>query len=369
MEIKEITDKIQWENYVCNPSVGGPNTFLQSWNWGEFNRSTDCKIWRLGIVADKELIGAALVIKVSAKRGKFLFCPHGPIIEKSQIPNPKSQTNLKFKTIKILNCLFDYLNNLAKKEKVDFIRFSPLMENTPENLEIFQKYGFRDAPVHMMHPEISWLLDISKTEEEIFKGMRKTTRNLIRRAEKPLDMVQLSSPQAARGRENVEIMEVKTIEGIDEFYKLHKQTAGRHGFTPFSMDYLKKEFEALAADNQISVFFAKHGGEILSSAIIVFYGGSAFYHHGASRTSKIPASYLLLWKIIQEGKMRGCRIFNFWGIAPADKPKHPWAGLTLFKTGFGGYKEEYLHCQDLPISLKYWLNWMVEKIRRWKRGY
>jgi len=60
---------------------------------------------------------------------------------------------------------------------------------------------------------------------------------------------------------------------------------------------------------------------------------------------------------------------QFWGIAPENRPKHPWTGLTLFKTGFGGYKEEYLHCQDLPVTLKYWLNYTVEKMRRIKRGY
>lgn len=346
--IKEITDKSQWENFVLSQK---PSTFLQSWNWGEFNRAMGYSVFRLGIFDQNELVGAALVIKVNAKRGKFLFCPHVSITNhESRIANQG-----------VWNLLFEYLKNLARQEKVDFVRISPLVENTLDNLKIFQDYGFRNAPVHMMHPELSWLVDISKPEEEILKGMRKTTRNLIRRAERPLD--------DARGKENVEITEVKNIEGVEEFYKLHEQTVGRHGFVPFSKDYLKKEFEAFAPDNQISIFFAKRGGQILSSAIIVFYGGSAFYHHGASRTSKIPASHLLLWKIILEAKKRGCRTFNFWGIAPENKPKHPWAGLTLFKTGFGGYEEKYPHAQDLIISKKYWLNWLVESARRWKRGY
>lgn len=236
---------------------------------------------------------------------------------------------------------------------MDFIRISPLLENTPENLEIFKNAGFRDAPIHMMHPELSWLLDIFKSEEEILAGMRKTARNLIRRAE----------------REGVKIIESKNIESIDEFYKLHNQTVNRHGFVPFSENYLKKEFEAFAPENQISVFFAKHNSMIISSAIIVFYGHSAFYHHGASLASKIPASHLLIWEAIKAAKKRGCEIFNFWGIAPEGAKNHPWAGLTFFKTGFGGYKKEYLHAQDLVISHKYWLNYLIEKIRRFSRGY
>ncbi len=344
MQIREITDKTQWENFVANPPIGGANTFLQSWNWGEFNRLSGDKIFRLGIFENNNLIGVALVIKVNARRGKFLFVPH-----QNGIKNHESGIMNK----KIQKTLFDYLKDLAKREKVDFVRISPLIENTPDNLKIFQDYGFRNAPVHMMHPELSWILDISKTEEDIMKEMRKTTRNLVRRGEK----------------ENVEIIEVKSAEGIEEFYKLHEQTVGRHGFIPFSRDYLKKEFDSFAPENRISIFFAKHGGQVLSSAIIVFYGNSAFYHHGASQYSKIPASYLLMWRIIREAKKRGCRKFNFWGIAPEDKPKHPWTGLTLFKTGFGGERQEYLHCQDLPITAKYWFNWIIETVRRRKRGY
>lgn len=341
MEIRKITDKSRWENFVLDQK---PDTFLHSWNWGEFQRITGEEIFRLGIFDDQELASIALIIKVNAKRGKFLFCPHGPLLA-----NGKRQTANR----EILNQFFDYLKDLTEKEKVDFIRISPLLKDTPENLEIFRRYGFKDAPVHMVHPELSWLLDISRTEEEILKGMRKTTRNLIRRAE----------------REGVEIIESKNISDVDKFYEIHEQTVGRHGFVPFSKSYLKKQFEALSGDNQISVFLARHNNQILSSAIIVFYGNSAFYHHGASLASKVPASHLLLWKIILEAKNRSCGIFNFWGIAPDDKPNHPWAGLTFFKTGFGGYKEEYLHAQDLIITKKYWLNWLIEKTRRWKRGY
>lgn len=350
MEIKEITDKTQWENFI---NAQKADTFLQSWNWGEFNKLNSSKIWRLGIFDSDELIGTALVIRVDAKRGKFLFIPQGPIPGKLQTPNPNSQSNPKSQISKIFSALFSYLKDLAIKEKVDFVRISPLFENTPENLKIFLDYGFRNAPVHMMHPELSWILDISRTEEEIMKGMRKTTRNLIRRAEK----------------EKVKIIELKSIEGIEEFYRLHQQTVSRHGFVPFSKKYLKKEYEALSVDDQISIFYAEHEGKTLSSAIIVFYGDSAFYHHGASETSKIPASYALLWKIIQEAKKRGFRKYNFWGIAPEGQTKHPLAGLTIFKTGFGGYREEYLHCQDLPVTSKYWLNWIIESIRRWKKGY
>ena len=69
-----------------------PHTFLQSWNWGEFHRLMGDKFWRLGIYNYEAgsmnheacLAGAALVIKIFARRGTFLFTPHGPIFRESQ---------------------------------------------------------------------------------------------------------------------------------------------------------------------------------------------------------------------------------------------------------------------------------------------
>jgi len=100
-------------------------------------------------------------------------------------------------------------------------------------------------------------------------------------------------------------------------------------------------------------------------------GEYAFYHHGASQNTypKIPTAYAVQWAAIREAKKRGIKLYNFWGIAPDENDKkHPWAGLTLFKKGFGGYRTNYLHAQDLPLSWKYWISWSIELIRRKMRN-
>ena len=342
MSIKEITDKARWESFVLQNREA---TFLHSWNWGEFNKNTGEKIWRVGVFNGDKLEAVMLIIKVMAKRGLFLFVPQGPILKVSSI---------KYQVSSIFDELFVFLKKLGKKEKVNFIRISPIFENTSENLSIFKSSGFRNAPIHMMHPETTWLLDITKSEDEIFKGMRKTHRNLIRRA----------------GKEGVEIIQNADEKYLKSFYEIHLETVRRHKFIPFSYDYIKEEINLFKDDGQIGVFSAKYGGEIISSAVIVFYGNQAFYHHGASSSkySKIPASYLVLWEAIKEAKKREKEIFNFYGIVE-NKPNHPWFGLSRFKKGFGGYKKELLHCQDLPLNKKYLIAWMVETARKIKRGY
>jgi len=376
IEIKEINNKKIWEDFLaeCNEK-----TFLDSWNWGEFNKKMGNKIWRLGIFNGGEQIAATSVIKIQAKRGTFLFVPHGP--------NIKSQ-NLNLKT-QILEVALKELKKIAKEERAIFIRIAPIWparyspeatrplrlakqggrepmaggEKNEENIKIFKEFGFRESPIHI-HPELTWELDLTPSEDELLMGMRKTTRYLIRQAQKNKD---------------IEIIKSNKIEDVETFNKLYQETVDRHHFTPFSLGYLKNEFLAFSPDGQILFFLGKYKGEVVSSAMIIYWQGMGFYHQGASslKYSKIPVSYLLQWEAIREAKNRGFKTYNFWGIAPissfdiqsSEFKRHPWYGLTLFKMGFGGYKKEYVKTQDLPLSKKYWICYLIEKLRSKKRGF
>jgi lipid II:glycine glycyltransferase (peptidoglycan interpeptide bridge formation enzyme) len=66
---------------------------------------------------------------------------------------------------------------------------------------------------------------------------------------------------------------------------------------------------------------------------------------------------------------RGDHVYNFWGIAPEGVKSHPFAGVTLFKTGFGGSLLPLMHCIDLPLSPLYKATRAFEYLRKWKRGF
>jgi lipid II:glycine glycyltransferase (peptidoglycan interpeptide bridge formation enzyme) len=266
-------------------------------------------------------------------------------------------TKLKTKNekLKIMREILEYLKEIGRKEKAGFIRICSIWERTFENDLIFRNLGFRNAPIHV-HPEISWILPIGKTENEILAEMRKTTRYLIRQAEK--------NPE-------IEIVKSNNSKDLEIFNNIYQQTGERAHFVPFSLDYLQKEFQAFLKDGQVLLFLGKYKGEVVAGAMIIFWQGSAFYHQGASlrRYAKIPVSYLLQWEAIKEAKSRGLKVYSFWGITPDNNPNHPWRGLTLFKQGFGGHEDVYVRTQDYLLSSKYWLNYSVEIIRKKKRGF
>ena len=174
MEIKEITNKEVWENFLLQCTE---KTFLQSWNWGEFQLkqaasakalASQSKIWRLGILSNEKLVAVSLVIKFSAKRGTFLFVPHGPVEIEGLTPKDKKE---------IFELILLQLSDTAKQENVSFIRISPLFERNGQNENIFMDLGFRAAPMHSSAYEATWKLDIFPAQEDLVHNMRKTTRS------------------------------------------------------------------------------------------------------------------------------------------------------------------------------------------------
>lgn len=319
-----------------------PNTFLHSWDWGEFQIAMGNRICRLAVFDGQKIIAAALFFKTVARRGVFWICPHGPVFSDNNQAGP------------LLFLLVDFLKKeVIKNERADFIRVCPLLPLSAENEKIFLDLKFRRAPIHT-YSELAWILKITALPEELLAGMRKSTRYSIKKA-------------PAMG---VEIEKSANIADLEKFWRIYERTSERQSFTPFSKEYLNKEFAVFQKDNQCLLFFGRYKGEIISGAFLIFYNGIGFYHHGASlpEFAKIPAAHLVLWEAIGEAKKRGCGFFNFWGISPDNQPKHPWFGLSFFKKGFGGFGEQYIQSQDRPLAWRYWLNFAVEKWRKKKRG-
>ena len=329
---QRIENKNEWERFVLSQV---PQSFLQSWNWGETNREMGNRIFRLGFMDGEKLVAVAQVIEERARRGPYFLIPGGTLLD--------------WKNKSLAAFILEELKKLARQEKVWFIRTRPELLDLLENKKLFSSLGFVSAPMHLS-AENTWVLDITPEEEQLLASMRKTTRYLIRRSlDKDL---------------SVEIYD--DAKHVNMLSKLQEETVSRHKFVGFSEKLFKAQMDSFGQDRQASLFICRKGKEALSAAIIIFYGEFAYYHHSGS-TSKykeLPFSYFLQWNIIKEAKKRGLKKYNFWGIAPNDSPKHRFAGVTIFKKGFGGGRIDWLHAQDLPVSPFYWLTFSFETMRR-----
>ncbi|MBI5619932.1 peptidoglycan bridge formation glycyltransferase FemA/FemB family protein [Candidatus Gottesmanbacteria bacterium] len=334
LNVTSIENKTVWEKFLLTHAG---HALFQSWLWGEVQIKLGTKIWRLGFYDGDTLIGIAQVMKVGARRGTFLHVRHGPILIEQKKEYWKQ--------------ILSYMVDLAHRAGAWFIRVGPLIENTQNNNVLFSTLGLRPSAIHAMDAEFCWTVDLTQSEEQLLAGMRKTTRYEIKHAQKLGVTVEQSTDPY----------------DLDAFFRLYKETSGRHGFVPHQG--IGEEFEVFAAENKAVLLLGKYQGNSIAGAIVLFYGNQGIYHHGASIFSKIPASYVVQWEAIREAKKRGMNVYNFWGIAPEDNINHPWRGITLFKKGFGGREIEYIHAHDLAVSPFYVIPRTIETIRRLSRGY
>lgn len=339
MKVKQITEKSVWEDFVINS--GHNYSFFQSWNWGEFERVSGKSVERLGFFEEEKLVAIAQVVEVKARRGSFIHVRNGPICDWSKK--------------ELVSELIEELKNYGESKGVDFIRISPLIPYGSDFEKYLKSSKFVDNQMHDVDAEITWVLDISQSDEILLENMRKNTRYSIRRAEK----------------DGVKIVISKDVQDLPKFFKVYQNTVERQKWHAYGFEYLKREFEIFAKDDQISIFLAEYQGVVIAASLFIYYGDTVYYHHSGSLTEyqKIPASYLIQWESIKESKRRKFINYNFFGIAREDSPKHPWYGLSFFKKGFGGREQRWIHAQDLPLKPKYWLTYFYEFFERRSRGY
>ncbi len=334
----------KWEKFIKKQEN---SLFIQAPAYGDFYETLQEKQWIIGVIEDDEIIAGSLVLSVHAKRGNFLYLPYGPIVSDKCTDEEREV---------ILDYFFSYLKKFALDKKFDFIKASPFIPDSEPSRNMYARYGFRPSPMHIL-AETTWILDVAKSEEELMREMKKNHRNLIRRC----------------NREGVVVEKSSNKEDLQGLNSMMDATALRHNFVRFSNKYIENEFEVFSRNNNALVFNAYlPDGRLDASAVIIFYGAMAAYRHSASLNldKRLPTSYALQWEVIKEVKRRGIKYYNFWGIAPDDSPKtHPFYGITHFKKGFGGFQQDLLHCHDMPLTWKYWFNWLVESVRKIKRGF
>src|SRR3989344_8838185 len=157
--IKEISNKNEWEDFIEKHNEAN---FLHSWYWGQFYEKLNQKIQRTGFYKSGKLRGVMLSIIEEARRGRYLIVPGGPIVNWGDNQQIKAFVK-EIKRIAILN-------------DCAFIRVRPQLLDNDFSRNLFKKNGFINSPMHL-HAEETSQLDITKTEEELLKQMRKTTRH------------------------------------------------------------------------------------------------------------------------------------------------------------------------------------------------
>ena len=286
MSIIEIFDKPEWP---CSKS------FLQSWEWGEFQASVGNTPRRF-LVNDKpvQIFVHRLLV------GVFWYIPQADLAVTD----------------------YELLVEFVKKEnKIVFIRI--------ESLSALPTLSSQAKVVKHRQPEHSLILDLNKKEEDLLTQMHSKTRYNIRLAEKKNLIISWEKNAIV-------------------FNQLLTETSRRDKFGAHNNDYYEKMLKCNLTE-QVTVYL---DDEPLASAIFIEYGETYTYLHGASANAhrETMAPYLLQWSAILRAQEKGFKIYDFWGVAPENaEADHPWSGITRFKSGFGGTRLTHGQAFELPI--------------------
>ena len=333
MKIVDAESQQQWDEFVTSHADAN---FLQSWAWGDFHLARHKKVIRRIALGKKgEVIGAYVGQVETAKRGTYMAIAGGPILD--------------WDNQELREAIFADIKEQAKHDNCSFVRIRPQITDTPENNQLFADLGLKPAPMYLS-VEYAGILDLNKSEEEILAGASQGLRRKIRKAQKNDIIVSTST----------------NPKDIHEFYEIQLQTAARHKFVEFSEDFLRKQFEAFANYDEVKIYTAKLGDEILAQNFMIFYGNEASYHYGVSTElgTKYSGAPLLHLAAMKDARERGIKRYNFWGITAEDDTTHRFYGVSQFKRSFGVEELKYLHAHDLIIKpAQYKLDYLFEKTR------
>ncbi len=291
-------DKEQWNQFI----IKNNGSFLQSWQWGEYQEAIGHKIWRIHTDDFK-----ALLIKHNLPYAKnYLYCPR-PVFK--NLPDN----------------FLNQVRQIAKQEKSIFFKIEP------ENKIGFKEFGFKESS-KQIQPHKTIILDLNKSEEELLGQMHQKTRYNIRLAQKKGVSIEQSQSD------------------INSFLGLLSKTTKRDRFYSHPRGHYLKMVNVLGKANMLKIFLAKQDNNVIAGSINIFWNKTAIYSHGVSDYSyrNLMAPYLLQWEAIKQAKANGFQYYDFFGI---DEKK--WPGVTRFKKGFNGQEITYSGAFDLIFN-KVW---------------
>jgi peptidoglycan pentaglycine glycine transferase (the first glycine) len=317
-----------WNRFV----LGQSGSFLQSWEWGEFQEKVGRRAVRLA--NDNWLVH---FIEISLPFGKkYWYCPRGPIVS-GQISSTICQEIIEE----------------AKKTADKNVMFFRVCPEWPADLELAAKFeilGLKKLR-YDIEPAQTLILDIFQSEKGLLAQMHTKWRYNIGLARKKGVKAKIVNAEEADFEKYFE-----------DFWRLNQQTAKRQKIRLHEKEYYKKQLAINNQQFQCVLFVAEHKKKTVAANIVIFFGKCATYSHGASDNElrDLMAPHLLQWEQIKMAKKIGCTKYDFRGI---DEKK--WPGITRFKLGFGGESVKYIGTWDYALDKKWYLVYRgVQKFRR-----
>ena len=392
--LREISEK-EYNKFIENYP---DSLFFHSIAWGEFKKNTGWTMKIVGLEEKKEIKAAAILL------GKRL-----PIIKRTMYYSPRGFI-IDYSNKKLVEKFTVELQKYIKENKVLFLKINPYLEynerdidgnivsDKPNKVVNYLKslgyvhYGFYKDAKDKEELEPRWVsvLNIeNKTEEQLVKEMRSTTRWQINKARKncieikeaSYDEIEIFKKIMEHTSDRREFddrpisyyQEMYKILTKDNIYKLMLASIDLRKFNENNKEDLKKLEEKInrsTKENQKKEFESqkkvlekriekvkqeiKEYGEkpFIAGGIYLSFGDQIVYLYGGSYKEFMGygAQFLLQDEMIKYGIKNKYKKLNFYGIDGVFIKGSKNYGLFDFKRGLGGQVVELVGEFDLPSN-------------------
>ena len=328
MEIIPLSadEKTPWNAFINRhyPPVGA---FMQSWEWGSFQKTLGRDVQRYLLTESHTPIAAFSLVSHTAPLGlSYGYMPRGPVL---------AGTVTEERIGKILNTIRRWA--VAAYPHLAFIRMEPPIASIPGSL----KRGFA-LPRYYVQPKFNLAVPLYASIPDIIGNFHPSTRSNIRRAERRGVTVKITSHYSESD--------------VDDFFAMAHDTIARNSgknvypTRAYFRSLLKTILHTSAYDDpnclSAGIFRGYQHDALAAMHIVLFFSGTATYLYGASHSRNLPSKVTtyLHWAAMEEAKRRGLHYYDIGGI---DDTR--WPTLTAFKRQFNG--EEFAYAGNIDILI------------------
>lgn len=288
---------------------------LQGWGYGEARRALGLTPLRFLIVAGGRTVGALQLLRKPLLGAlSTLYAPRGPVLEDMSLLPDVARAIKAWARPTDLRVLIE----------PPFARDASLI---PSDIGPWRR-------AEAEQPEHTILVNLQRSEEELFAGLHQMARRNVRTAQKL---------GVTAGRDD----------DFEAFWELFTATNERAKLGAYPRAYYETMLrEGNKHGGEAYLVLARHEGKALAGGFFLAMGAATSYLFGGSvrddragqggesrKDVKAPTAFY--WHAMLDAKRRGYRTFDFWGIPRAlSEDKHSF-GLVKMKENFGGEKVWY----------------------------
>jgi len=299
----------EWKNDLVERNPHGSPYHL--WEWGEtLSLTYGYQKCYLTAAHNDDVVGLFPLVHIMSRIfGNRLislpFCGYGGPLADPSLGDQEKEL--------VIEALLDATEKLAKALRVKYVECRNPSPEVVRESTISKGYC-------NIRRYVTFRVNLTMKQEELWRNLRKNTRNAIRKATKS----GVKTKHFERGEE------------LESYYRLYLQTQKRHGTPPHNYTIFEALQNAFGAKDKIKMSLAEYQGKPIAGVVMLHYNKTIFWWNNVTETKhrSLNPTNLLLWKTIEWGVENGYHALDLGRTR---------RGTTVhrFKSGWGG-RERYL---------------------------